>query len=55
VRCRIDGADRLIERAGDNAIVDHEHRADRDLPRREAEPRLFERRPHVIVGGHTSV
>src|SRR5688572_20066285 len=54
----IRSADRLVERPGDNRAASHGHRANRNFTRREAKPRLLERRGHeflmhgkILVGG----
>jgi len=49
VRGRIDGRDRLIERAGHDLATGDDDGADRDLAGGQRQTRLFQRRAHEIV------
>src|SRR4030095_4442592 len=51
----IDGANRLVERARDDAIADDEYRTDRHFARLQPQPRLIERGSHEVVTHHWSV
>src|SRR4030095_16696571 len=53
MRGRVNGSDWLIERLGNDPVVDDEDGADRHLARSRAEPGLLERGAHEVFAGHS--